>query len=277
MEKFLNGPLLKVIRDVAATVNAAIFLGTPLLIGSGFLIYHINARVANEKILEWVGILVGPSVACATLIACFYIRHIHTPALFEIEELEGILTIERVENHYRYTMERRETIRARRSNLRLIEHRTHYTGEGSSNAHMPTSLRADHQLFVGNRTEEDGRRQLWIYLGEPLGKGESVWVGTQEIYEDDQVAMKPYYRKGPGGFKARNLTVKARFPIAEDPGKVQGLIWNNDRKRRERATVGTLVPERILQPQDGVVEYIVNVSRPKRYHSYGIRWRSRGI
>lgn len=84
--------------------------------------------------------------------------------------------------------------------------------------------------------------------------------------------MHTYYREGGGRYKARNLTVTTRFTVDDDPTTVQGRIWNNDRRSRQRHEVGQLEPERKADPTVGNVDYVVTVRRPKRYHSYGMRW-----
>jgi hypothetical protein len=274
MEKLLDDPMLKAARDAVATIRALFFLATPVFIGNGFLAFLIGKHANSRRALEGVAFVIASLMACGILAIWYYIRNVHDPASYEIEELVGILAIEPIGSHYRYVMERRETIRATRNNLRLIEHRTHWTGEGLKGLCEAKSLVADHQLFVGRRPEDDGRRQLWIYLGEPLGKGETAEIHIREIYEDDLMSMRPYHRKGCGRYRARNLTVVTRFAASEDPRDVEGLVWNNDRKSWERSTVGTIAFSRTPQSGSGTVEYVVNVPRPKRRHSYGIRWKS---
>jgi hypothetical protein len=276
MERLLNGPLLKAIRDVVATIRAVLFLGAPLLVGNGFFAYLVGSHINSKRALEGIAFVAASLVAGVGLAGCYYIRNVNDPAPYRVVEMEGMLTIEPIEGHpcHRYILERKEIVAATRNNLRLIEHRTHWTGGGAKSLCEARSLSADHELFVGSRAEEDGRRRLWVYLGEPLGKGETAQVGTREVYVDDVESMKPYHRKGCGRFKARNLTVVTRFAASEDPRDVEGLIWNDDRKVRERAIVGTVGFKRIPHPDSGTVDYVVAVPRPKRYHSYGIRWKN---
>lgn len=277
MERLLDAALFKVMRDAVATIQAVLFLVPPMLLGNGFIAYLVGHHFNGKKVLAGVAFVVATLVVGGAVAVTFYLRNVYDPAPYELVELRGLLVIERVagRSHHRYTLERRERIRATRNNVRLIEHRTHWTGGGLSGLCEARSLYPDHELFVGRRAEEDNRRQLWIYLGEPLGKGETATVGTREVYEDDIVSMKPYHRKGCGGFRARNLTVVTRFPVDADPrDDVEGLIWNDDKKARERATVGTVAYERVVDAKSATVDYIVTVPRPKRYHSYGIRWKA---
>jgi hypothetical protein len=277
MEKLLDGPLFKVIRDAVATIQAMAFLATSIVIGNGLLAHLVSKQINNQRALEGIVFVAGCLVTGGGLALWCYFKKFYEPAPYEIVELKGTLIVAPVDDHHRrYTLERSETIRATRNNVRLVEHRTHWTGVGTNSPREVQSLVPHHQLFVGRHPEEDGRRQLWIYLGAPLGKGETEQVGLREVYEDDIDTMRPYYRKGCGGFKAHKLIVVTRFSSSEDPCDVEGLIWNNDRKSRERATVGVVDVRRTPDPENGTVDYVVEVRRPKRHHSYGIRWRPVG-
>ncbi len=272
MDRLLDKPALKAVRDTAATYNAVRVLAVLILTIGPSAVYLVRSHSPVSELEAAVagGFLVV--VMSAGLILWYYLACRFDPPLYRFVQLEGLLVIEPAGAHHRYTNIRRGTVRARRNNVRFVEHRSHWTGTGSRNRRTVESLISDHQLFASRRPEEDGRLQLSIYLGEPLGRGEEVRTAIREVFEDNLDPMHPYYRKGGGRYPTRNLTVTVRFLVSEDPSRIEGLIWNNDRRSRERHLVGRIAFERRPDPATGTVDYTVTVPRPKRYHSYGLRW-----
>ena len=273
LDDFLNKAPFRLLRDAAATIKAISFFASPVVAGGTLLAYLISTQIRSDAAL--LAIALAALIVVVGILSGFgyYITHICDPAPYEITSIEGVLVIEPVNGHHRYTNRREQVIRARRNNVRLVEHRAHWTANGSRNKYKTRSLIDGHQLFVAPLAEEDGRTPHWIYLGRPLGKGDTEVVGFEELFEDNRSPMLPYYREGGGRYKSRHLTIRVRFSAGEDPGTVDGLIWNNDRKSRQRHVVGKIGVDRKPNPLDRTIEYVAIVPRPKRYHAYGVRWK----
>jgi hypothetical protein len=274
LDDFLNKPIFRHLRDLVATAKAIVFFASPTIAGVTVLSYLISTQVRSDASLFAISV-----TAVFTLVAVlsglgYYALHVCDPAPYKITSIEGLLTVERAnEHHHRYVNRRVQVIKATRNNVRLVEHQTHWTSSGSKSKHKARSLNDSQQLIVAAHAEEDGRTPHWIYLGRSLGKGDSESVGFEEIFEDNYSPMLPYYREGGGRYKSRNLKITVRFSINEDPGSVDGLVWNNDRKSRQRHVVGDVTVNRRPDPVARTVDYIVAISKPRRYHSYGVRWK----
>jgi hypothetical protein len=240
--------------------------------GGALLVYFVTSYVESRTALAVIAIISVFMIAGIALGFWYYVRHICDPAAYEITQIDCLLIVEPLANHHRYRNERRQTIKARRNNVRLVEHRAHWTGKGSRSKSKSGSLIDKHEFCSARQPEEDGRTHQWLYLGRPLGKGDEDQVGLYQDFEDNYEPMHTYYREGSLRYKAKNLTVTTRFSLYEDPEKVYGIIWNNDRKSRRRHEVGRLTVERTPDHGEHTVDYLVTVRNPKRYHSYGIRW-----
>lgn len=273
LDDFLNKMPFRLMRDVIATIKAISFFASPIIAGAVFLSYLIGTQVQSDAALFAISATALFTLAAILCGLCYYVLRVCDPAPYEITSIEGLLIVERMNGHHRYINKREQIVKARRNNLRLVEHRAHWTGNGSKSRYKARSLNGNHQLFVASRAEEDGRTPHWIYLGRSLGKRDFERVGFEETFEDNYSPMLPYYREGGGRYKSRNLKVTVRFSIDEDPGSVDGFVWNNDRKSRQRHIVGEVMACRQPDPRARTVDYIVVVPRPRRYHSYGVRWR----
>ena len=274
LDDFLNKTPFRLLRNVAATVKAISFCSSPVIAVATLISYLISSQIQNNVTLWVISLAALLSMTAMLSVLCYYILHVCDPAPYEIMIIEGLLIIERsAGHHHRYTNRREQTVKARRNNVRLVEHRTHWTGSGSKNRYRARSLSQSQQLFIAPHAEEDGRIPHWMYLGRPLCKGDSETVGFEEMFEDNHVPMLPYYREGGGRYRTRTLKITVRFSIDEDPGSVDGLVWNNDRKDRQRHIVGEIAVLRRANLVARSVDYTVVVRRPKRYHSYGVRWR----
>jgi hypothetical protein len=274
LSNFLNKAPFRLLRDMVATIKAVSFFAVPMIAAGGAIAYLVSTQVESNAALLAIALASLVMVAGVIAAVCYYVLRVCDPAPYEITKIDGLLVIESVNGHsyHHYINSRAQTVKARRNNVRLVEHRTHWTGNGARNKCKSTSMVREHSLFVARLQEEDGRTPHWVYLGRPLNKGEEAMVGIQETREDNQSPMLPYYREGGGRYRSRNLTVITRFPAHEDPEKVEGLIWNNDRRNRQRQIVGKIPYERKPDTANGTVDYIVSVQKLKRYHSYGIRW-----
>jgi hypothetical protein len=272
IDKFLDMAPFRIIRNAAATFKAATFFLGLLVAGGVLLGYLITTHVTSRTTLAIIAIVSVFMIIGIALGFWYYIQQICDPAQYEITSLDCLLVVQCIGNHHQYINSREQTIRARRNNVRLVEHRAHWTGQGSKGKSSSGSLTSKHEFYSARHPEEDGRTHHWIYLGRPLSKGDTERVGFRQTFEDNVEPMHTYYREGGGRYKARSLTVTTRFSVGDDPTTVQGRTWNNDRRSRQRHEVGQLEPERKADPTVGTVDYVVTVRRPKRYHSYGMRW-----
>lgn len=270
IEDLLDRPLLRQLRTAVETLNAIIFLITTGVIGAGAIFLaarHFHLQAATVIALAATLVI----VTFGTVGTVYYVAHEYDPRFYEILELNGLLLVESAGDHHRYTYERKQRVRSTRDDLRLVEVRAHWTGKGSKGITHVASLKSEHTLLDGKAPEENGHVHRWIYLRRPLGRGSEVEVGVRQIHEDDAEQQSPYYREGGGSYHARLVTVVARFPIEEDVHNVEGAIWNSNRSIRHHI-VGSLPCERRVDRPHGFVDYIVTVQRPRRYHSYGVRW-----
>ncbi|GAB3428595.1 hypothetical protein [Flindersiella endophytica] len=274
LEKLLDRPALKNLRNLVATIRAAsavlFALSATGVLGSfTFLRHLIGSGVALT-----VGIILG--VWGLTMMSFwYYVEHIYDPTFYEILELDGLLIVEPVGDHHRYTYIRKQKVRSTRRGLRLIEFRAHWTGRGSRGTVRVESLMGDHVLLDGQRAEEEGYVHRWIYAHRPLGKRREITVGVRQTHEDDVEVQHPYFRESGGRYKTHKITTTVRFPRDEDPqslGFVEGMIWNGNAPPRHDRVAGSLVHVRTVNSETNTVDYTVTECRPKPYHSYGIAW-----
>jgi hypothetical protein len=272
LERLLDKPPLRHLRTAVATIRAIMFVGTVML-GAGVLVVLAGKYLsASPKTAIALAILLVLLLAVSSY-AWFYVTRAYDPPFYEILKLEGTMVIENVNSHRRYTYTRKQQVKATRDDLRLIEFRAHWTGTGSTGTAQVVSLFRDHALLDGRRAESDGRVHRWVYPRRPLGRGQALEVGIQQVHEDDINQQLPYFREGGGRYKTSQIVVTVRFPRAEDPPEgVRGVIWNTNRVARQSPEVGILQPERYVDPVAGTVDYTVTIGRPKLYHSYGMRW-----
>ncbi len=272
LERLLNVRPLKIVRDAGATIRSIALFATLLLAGGGYLTYLVSARFDDTKVLAGTAVAEFGLLLLAATCFRYYSVHYCDPAPYEILRIEGLLIIEPVGGYHRYTNTRRQTIKVLRDNVRLVEHRSHFTGRGSRGKNSIESLMPGHDLFVARAAEEDGGRRLWIYPGRPLFRGDVEEVGIRQVFEDNIETMKPYYRKGGNRFKTREISIAIRFVLAEDPLKIDGLVWNNGTTYHKRREVGTIAPVRTVDRLAGTVEYQISVPKAKPHHAYGFRW-----
>ncbi len=242
-----------------------------MIVGGGILAYAVRTKEKDHAAL------IGVSVACLCLVIAlsicvwYYVKRICDPEPYKITKLEGALFVEAVGDHHHYKNEREQTVKALRNNVRLIEVRSHWTGSYSKQTYKVSSTKREHKLFDGYIREEDARIHRWIYLSRALGKkDESVTVGVCQEWEDDLEAMHPYYREGGARYKTRDLKITARFRAKDAPREsdVEGCVWNTAKSE----VTGQIKVQHHYDPQSQCMEYFVIVPKPKRFHSYGVRW-----
>jgi len=270
--KLLELPLFHFLRNATATIKAAAFLLTSMAAVGVLLVYLATSYIESRTALAVIVVILFFIILSVALGCWCYIRLFCDPDQYEITEADCLLIVEPLGNHHRYTNEREQKIRARRNNVRLIESRARWTGQGSRIRFKAGSLVDKHVLLSGRRPEEDGITHQWIYLGRPLSKGDQTSIAFYQTFEDNAEPMHTFYREGGGRYRASNLRVTARFGIDEDPINVEGLIWSTSRNSRQRREVGRLEVHRKANPIARTVDYIVTVRRPRKYHSYGVRW-----
>ena len=271
LEKLLNTTILRNIVNTAAAIKAVSFFLAFFVMGAGILVYVIKTHAKNDEALVAISAAYLGLVLMLSACIWYYIKHICDPEPYEISKLEGLLLVEAAGDHHHYSNTRIQTVRSLRSNVRLIEVRSHWTGSYSRQTYSVKSVSGAHELFDGLIREEDARVHRWIYLGRPLGKRDgSVTVGVNQEWEDDVEPMRPYYREGGARYKTRDLKVTVQFRAQEAPDEsdVEGHIWNTIKSK----IIGDLEVQRHYDRKKNCVEYVVMMPRPKRYHSYGIRW-----
>ncbi len=272
LEKFLDRPLLKNLRDLAATVRALGFWIGLLAAALVYLTLWLKVHTPGRALP--IGIATG--VWGLTVLGFwYYMMRIYEPPFYEILELEGLLVVECAGDHHRYIYTRKQRVRATREDLRLVEFRAHWTGWGSQRPRVE-SLMTDHAILDGRQAEEDGHVRRWIYPRHPIGKDREVEVGIRQTHEDDINHQLPYFREGGGHYKTEKITVTARFPIAEDPqslGQVEGRVWNINRPVLQNNVEGSIPCVRKVDREHRTVDYTITVLHPKRYHSYGVAWQ----
>jgi hypothetical protein len=269
IERVLNSRPARVLRDAAGTVRAVMFLGGVLVVVAG-LAFTAATYVGTDSGLI-VGAIVGASLGVAGIATVWYaVARYYDPPYYEILEIEGSLAIETFDHHHRYLYVKRQTVRALRNDLRLVEFKAHWTGRGSIMDVRP--LINDHVVLDSVAAEEDGRVYRWIYPGGPVGRGQTFEVGLRQTHDDDHVRQKPYYRDGGGRYKTKRLTIVVKFPVGHEPHPVDGAVWNTRVTVGHTKVVGKMNYTRTIDHSSGTANYSMTVDRPKRYHSYGFRW-----
>lgn len=207
----------------------------------------------------------------------YYVRCVHTPQDFVIEELDGLLVVTRVKGedgriHHRYTYNRQQCIRAVRHNLRLVGIRSHWSGQ-SRTIEEATSLFPEHRLLDGAIAEEDGRIHRWVYLLGPIARNRRVWVGIKHVFEDAYAPMKPYYRESGEERRVQKLSVRVRFTPDDAPVEAWQVVWKRPRSGSTRQEVARDECRPIIDPDTGGVVYELVKNKPDPDCAYGISWR----
>lgn len=274
VERFLENKQVQNVRNAAATVKAVGFFVGVFVAGGAILASVIEPHVKNDKVfIGACAIYLAMTAILATLL-WYYIKHICDPPPFEIVVLKGQLAVDQVNGHHHYTNTREQTVKATRNGVRLVDIRSHWTGNSSKDKRQTESIEKEHKLFDGRDREDDWRVHRWLYLGRALEKSETASVGMHQEWDDDLEPMLPYYREGGSRYKTHSITVIVYFPQQEAPdfSDVQGVIWDIERDGR-RPEIGHLPVSRKFDRLLGRVEYSVTVHRPRRNQSYGLRWK----
>ncbi|MFG3702867.1 hypothetical protein ACGF5C_34160 [Micromonospora sp. NPDC047620] len=223
-------------------------------------------------------LVVGAVAVIATGAAfTYYVRCIHIPQDFVIEELDGLLVVAHVQGeggreHHRYTYNRQQRIRAVRHNLRLVGIRSHWSGQ-SRTVEEVTSLFPEHRLLDGAIAEEDGRIHRWVYLLGPIARNRRVWVGIKHVFEDAYAPMKPYYRESGEERRVQKLSVRVRFACDDAPVEAWQVVWKRSKFGSTRQEVARDECRPIMDHDAGSVVYEFLKSKPDPDCAYGISWR----
>ncbi|MEV1286914.1 hypothetical protein [Micromonospora sp. NPDC049679] len=273
LERLLDKPVLKHLRSGVATIRAIMFVGSVL--GSGLALIVLAARYfsVSWKLATALSVLLILLLSVSGY-AWRYVTRVYDPAFYEIVDLEGLLVVEPLGDHRRYTYTRSQTVKATRDDLRLVEFRAHWTGKGHNGTSRVESLIPEHAILDGRRAESDGRVHRWIYPRRPLERGKALRVGIRQVHEDDVEIQLPYFREGGGRYKTGKITVIVKLPFSEhSPESVRGVVWNSNRTPRKGAVVDELpIPTPRVDSAAGTAEYRVTVEKPSPYHSYGVEW-----
>jgi hypothetical protein len=272
LERLLDKPVLRNLRTFVGTVRAITFVGT-ILVSASALIYLVARNFKVEPGLA-IGLIVLLALMLAVSVYAWrYVTHVYDPPFYEIFDLNGHLTVERANSHRRYVYERRQTVIATRDDLRLIEFRAHWTGQGAAGSTQVESIRPEHVVFDGRRGESDGRVHRWVYPRRQLKRGQPIEVGIRQVHEDDVQEQLPYFREGGGRYKTRKVTVCVVLPQDEHiPDSVRGVAWNTNHTAQQGEEVGEISVHSRVDAVSRSVEYTVTYDKPKVFHSYGIEW-----
>lgn len=269
LSRLLERPLLKNVRDAAATIRAIIYFLAPV-ISAGIVAY-----------LTWGKRLVPPEIAITVVVAIFvtssivvwmaYILRRRLPAnAYEVLSLQSTLLVERVRDHHRYTNTKDMVIRARQGGIRLIDQRWYWTGQ-SSNPISVRSVFADHVIFDGVRPEPDNWVHRWVYLGRSLAKGETARVGVAYSVEDDLQPMRPFFTDGGRGYPMKSVKLAIRFPGGEEPKLVEAHVWG--RRVDETELISELPVSRSVDATTMMVDYVIAIDGGQANRRYGFRWQ----
>jgi hypothetical protein len=222
--------------------------------------------------------LMGAALAVASPAALtYYVKWTHSRHDFVIEELDGLLIVDRVlgdggRDHHRYTYNRKQRIRATRNNLRLVEIRSHWSGQ-SRTVEKVTSLYPEHRLLDGASAEDDGRIHRWVYLLGPIARNRRVRVGIKEVFEDAYAPMKPYYRESGEDHPVQKISVRVRFAYDDAPFAAWHVVWKQSKSGSTRQEVSREPCRPIIDPRTGSAVYEMVKVGPESNCAYGICWR----
>jgi hypothetical protein len=272
LDRLWDKPVLRHVRNAVATIRALAFVMSVVASAAVLIYLAIRNYVGSPALAITLGIMLVALLAGSGYI-WHYVKNIHDPPFYEIQELNGRLLVEPANDHHRFTYERRQTVIATRDDLRLIEFRAHWTGQGQGGSMQVESVNSKHAMLDGRHKEEDGRVHRWIYPRRPLKRGQPIEVGIRQVHEDDVEEQLPYFREGGGRYKTRRIIVKVQLPLSEhDPESVRGVIWNSHRAAWQSPEVGDLEVDKHVMRTEGCIEYTVTADRPRVFHSYGVEW-----
>jgi hypothetical protein len=136
-----------------------------------------------------------------------------------------------------------------------------YCWSGRGTEMLPVVLSPGHALLGG--VLRDGIRERYnVYLGDHV-KGDSDHIKVQQIVEDSEGTLLPYYSMSvirPW----RRLNLRVIFPPDECPRSVKLGVYNGS------DPTTTLISQR-TRPVDSTSEVVWSI-RPKRGRSYRISW-----
>ena len=270
LDRLWDKPVLRHLRNAVATLRAIIFVGGVVVSAIILAILAIRSFFGSPALaITLVALLVV--LLTGSIYTWHYVKNIHDPPFYEILELNGSLLVEPADDHRRYTYERRQTVIATRDDLRLIEFRAHWTGQGRAGSAVVESVKSEHAMLDGKLKEQDGRVHRWIYPRRPLKRGQPIEVGIRQVHEDDVEAQLPYFRESGGRYKTKRIIVKVLLPLSEhDPESVRGVVWNRHRALWQSPEVGELEVQKHVIRAKQCIEYMVTSERPREFHSYGV-------
>ncbi|MCP9949278.1 hypothetical protein LUX33_13260 [Actinomadura madurae] len=266
LRRVLDHAALQATRDLVATIRAITFLAA-LTLGAVALLSYAGKTMASEKKL---GIIGAYGVIVIGFVTAGYLHHIRLKVSgrdYKILQIDSVLFIENRGGHRHFILEKKVRVRILRDGVRIIDNSAVFSGLGSTGLGKVESLWPDHQIFVASKREEDGRTWQWIYFGRALSRGAEVQFGYRRVSDDKIQESLPYWRQGPGPNGARAITAIARFPLSQDPPKVEGVIWKD-----RRVTGIDLTVDRVVNAAESTVDYVVSASNCRPGYTYGFRW-----
>ena len=271
LRRLLDSASARLARQSSDLLQLVVLTGTALVAMFGIG----RAWMVALHLPSWT--LATPLVLLAVAaMVVYYVRCVHHPADFVIEELDGSLVVTRVEgedggHHHRYAYTRQQRVRATRQ-IRLVGIRSHWSGQ-TRVIEGATSLFPEHRLLDGAVAEEDGRVYRWLYLLGPLARGRRVNVGIRQVFEDVYAPMKPYYRESCEERRVGKLSVRVQFDRADSPAEAWQVVWRRTRSGSSRQEIARTRCQPSGNHLAGKVVYEMTFQRPDRECAYGIWWR----
>jgi hypothetical protein len=264
----LNHSFVRNLRDTVATIRAIAFLATPLIsiMVVAYAAWGVRWLATDVAVMALSGLTI-----CTALLAWAMrnARLIRPENRLSIVSLSSTLRVERNGNHHRYTQTKDQVVLSNTVGNRLIEQSWMWSGQ-SSKPYVVESLFPDHTMFDGGRPDRDNYTHRWIYIGREIHKKERVRVGSVLVVEDDVQPMRKFFFDGVGNQRVKDLTMVLQFPGDEDPEKVEGGHWpphsDTSKPRLE-------VPVMRNRKPDGIIEYKIHISNPRRRRVYGLFWQ----
>lgn len=256
---------LKILRDLAATIRAILFLGAPVAVAVAWAFYKAGAG-RGVVLTATIG---AASTVIAACLGLFAGREGAERSPYRVITDISVQTVEAVGNHHRFTWRRELEIKSRKDGLRLIPTNWYWTGQNSSPV-IHRALLSGQKVLTTGVPESDQAIHRWIYLGRPVARGETAKTGLEHVIEDDLAPMQRFWSLA-ARTKTETLRLTLRFPVAEKPSVVEaihGPSWNHFKQPRP---IKGVEPKQVVAVS-GMVDYVLEFKHPRSFRLVGMRW-----
>jgi hypothetical protein len=267
-EELLDKPAARLVRKSSDTLNAIVRLGG-LAVAVAGLLYLGLSRLQLSRDANIVALIAVVVLAATVAGGYLYIRFVHRPPDYRIDNLNGTLVARRVGDYHHYVYTREQNVTATRDGVQLIRMRDGWTGDGS----LRTRLRSIHpeHVLLDVVSPELRRTYCWFYLGEGgVRRGVKVNVGLEREFEDDIEHMKPYYRESGEDAGIGELVLTLRFDRDDEPVKVEEIDWFGTGPARR---IHHTAPAQQRRVEADYIEYTRTVRRVRPGHAHGFTWK----